>query len=59
MSPEMLTLVAAVLAYDLAYEPAIDLADGLEAREAWSLGLLSRNARSETSEENDIVLVVF
>lgn len=59
MSPEMLTLVAAVLAYDLAYEPAVDLADGLEAREAWSLGLLSRNARSETSEENDIVLVVF
>lgn len=55
----MLTLVAAVLAYDLAYEPVVDLAEGLEARDAWSLGLLSRNARSETSEENDIMLVVF
>lgn len=32
--------------------------EGLEARDAWSLGLLSRNVRSETSEENDIVLVV-
>lgn len=59
MSPDMLTLVAAVLAYDLAYEPAVDLAEGLEARDAWSLGLLSRNARSETSEENDIMLIVF
>ena len=58
MSPDMLTLVAAVLAYDLAYEPVVDLAGGLEARDAWSLGLLSRNARSETNEENDIMLVM-
>lgn len=58
MSPDMLTLVAAVLAYDLAYDPVVDLAEGLEARDAWSLGLLSRNARSETNEENDIVLGV-
>ena len=54
----MLTLVAAVLAYDFAYEPVVDLMEGLEARDAWSLGLLSRNARSETSEENDIMLLV-
>lgn len=59
MSPDMLTLVAAVLAYDLAYEPVVDLAEGLEARDAWSVGLLSRKARSETNEENDIVLGVF
>lgn len=59
MSPDMLTLVAAVLAYDLAYEPVVDLAEGLEARDAWSVGLLSRKARSETNEENDIVLRVF
>lgn len=59
MSPDMLTLVAAVLAYDLAYDPAVDLAEGLEARDAWSLGLLSRNARSETKEEKDIMLKVF
>ena len=32
--------------------------EGLEARDAWSLGLLSRNARSETSEEKDIILLV-
>lgn len=57
MSPEMLTLVAAVLAYDLAKDPVVDLAGGLVARDAWSLELLSRNAMSETSEENDIVLV--
>lgn len=30
----MLTLVAAVLAYDLAYDPAVDLAGGLEVRDA-------------------------
>ena len=30
----MLTLVAAVLVYDLAYEPVVDLRDGLERREA-------------------------
>ena len=58
MSPDILTLVAAVLAYDLAYEPVVDLAGGLEARDAWSLGLLSRNARSDTSEEKDMMLVV-
>ena len=58
MSPDMLTLVAAVLAYDLAYEPVVDLAEGLEARDAWSLGLLSRNAMSETSEEKDIMVVI-
>ena len=55
----MLTLVAAVLAYDLAYEPAVDLREGLEVRDAWSLLLLSRNARSETREEKDIVSVGF
>ncbi len=55
MSPDMLTLVAAVLTYDLAYEPVVDLAEGLEVRDVWSLGLLSRNARSETNEENDII----
>lgn len=59
MSPDMLTLVAAVLAYDLAYDPVVDLAEGLEARDACSLGLLSRNARSETNEEKDIMLEVF
>ena len=52
----MLTLVAAVLAYDLAYEPVVDLIEGLEARDAWSLRLLlSRNAMSETSDEKDIM----
>ena len=53
----MLTLVAAVLVYDLAYEPVVDLIEGLEVRDAWSLGLLSRNARSETNEEKDILVV--
>lgn len=58
MSPDMLTLVAAVLVYDLAYDPVVDLAEGLERRDAWSLEVLSRNARSDTNEENDIMLVV-
>lgn len=53
MSPAMLTLVAAVLVYDLAYDPVVDLAEGLEAR-ALPLGVLSLNARSETSEEKDM-----
>ena len=39
MSPDTLTLVAAVLAYDLAYEPVVDLADGLETCDALSLAL--------------------
>ena len=58
MSPDMLTLVAAVLAYDLAYDP-VDLGEGLEARDAWSLEGLSRNAKSETNDEKDIILIVF
>lgn len=51
----MLTLVAAVLVYDLAYEPTVDLAGGLVGRDAASFGL-SLNAMSETSDENDITL---
>ena len=53
----MLTLVAAVVVYDLALDPVVDLREGLEVRDDWSLGLLSRNARSETKEEKDIMLV--
>lgn len=56
----MLTLVAAVLAYDLAYDPVVDRIEGLEARDVWSLRLLlSRNAMSETREEKDIMWVDF
>lgn len=51
----MLTLVAAVLVYDLAYEPTVDLAGGLAGRDAASFGL-SLNAMSDTSDENDITL---
>jgi len=55
MPPDILTLLAAVLADDLAYDPAVDLAEGLEARDApsfaWSL-----KAMSETSEEKDMVM---
>ena len=55
MSPDMLTLVAVVLAWDRAYEAPRDRGEDLEMvdfRSSWSL---SRKARSETSEENDIV----
>lgn len=53
MSPDMLTLVAAVLAYDLAYEAALDVEDFFEGflLSSWSV---SRKARSETSVENDM-----
>lgn len=48
----MLTLVAAVLVYDFAYDTVVDIGDG-------RLGLpplpsLSRKARSETRVENDM-----
>jgi hypothetical protein len=46
MSPLMLTLVAAVLAYDRDLETC-DL----------SSGSLSRNVRSETRDEKDIALI--
>ena len=51
----MLTLVAAVLMYDLAYEPLVDRREGLETRLAPSGGL-SLKAMSETRDENDIVV---
>ena len=54
MSPDMLTLVAAVLAYDLAYDSALDTWDVLDGWELLSSGLRSRNVRSETKEEKDI-----
>ena len=57
MSPDTLTLVAAVLAYDLAYDPVVDLIDGLEACDALSLAL-SLKWRSETSVEKDMVLML-
>jgi len=49
----MLTLVAAVLAYDLAYDPALDIDDFFEGFlfSSWSV---SRKARSETRVENDM-----
>ncbi len=55
MSPDMLTLVAAVLVDDLAYDPGVDLIGGLEARDAPSCAL-SLKAMSETSEENDMAM---
>ncbi len=53
MSPDMLTLVAAVLAYDLAYDAALDIEDFFVGflLSSWSV---SRKARSETSVENDM-----
>ena len=54
----MLTLVAAVLTYDLGQEAVVDIKEGREASDAWSLGLLSRNAISETREENDMMFLV-
>ena len=50
----MLTLVAAVLVYDLAYDPTTDLAEGLDGRDDSSLAL-SLNAMSDTRCEKDIV----
>ena len=49
----MLTLVAAVLAYDLAYDAVLDIDDffGGFLLSPWSA---SRNARSETRLENDM-----
>jgi len=49
----MLTLVAAVLAYDLAYDAALDIDDFFE-RFLLSSWCVSRKARSETSVENDM-----
>ena len=55
MSPDMLTLVAAVLVYDRAYDPDVDWGDG----RFWfpPFPPLSRYARSETRVENDIAYV--
>lgn len=52
----MLTLVAAVLVVDLAYDPGVDLMEGLEARDGPSFAL-SLKAMSETSEEKDMVML--
>lgn len=46
----MLTLVAAVLVYDLAYEAVLDKRDSRSA---------SRNVRSDTNEEKDMLRRVF
>lgn len=54
----MLTLVAAVLAYDLAYDSALDTWGALDGCEFLSSGLRSRNVRSETKEEKDISKLV-
>lgn len=51
MSPDILTLVAAVLVYDLALDTVLDSALLLSARSA------SRNVRSETRDENDMVVI--
>ena len=50
----MLTLVAAVLAYDLAYDPVLDIDDFFKGflLSSWPA---SRNARSETRVEKDMV----
>lgn len=49
----MLTLVAAVLVYDLAYDSVLDMGNlGL-----LSLRSLSRKVRSETRDEKDIVFI--
>lgn len=53
MSPDMLTLVAAVLVYDRAYDVVLDkavLPFLLSSRS------LSRNVRSETKDEKDMAL---
>lgn len=50
MSPDILTLVAAVLVYDLAYEAVLDKRDSRSA---------SRNVRSDTNEENDMLIRAF
>ncbi len=54
MSPDMLTLVAAVLAYDLAYDSALDTWEALDGCALRSSGVRSRNVRSETKEEKDM-----
>ena len=54
MSPDMLTLVAAVLAYDLAYDSVLEI--GVLFLFA-SPSLLSRKERSETRVEKDILTV--
>ena len=54
----MLTLVAAVLVYDLAYEPFPDLIEGLDARDTLSFAFslaVSLNAMSETKVEKDMM----
>ena len=49
----MLTLVAAVLVCDRAYDWALDMGEPRDNWERWSS---SRNVRSETRVENDILL---
>jgi len=50
----MLTLVAAVLVYDLAKDPTVERAEGLEARDEPSFPSL--NAISDTRLEKDMML---
>ena len=50
----MLTLVAAVLVYDLAYESVLERMEGLVGWDERSLESWSRNAISETRWENDM-----
>ena len=56
----MLTLVAFVLAVDLAYETFLEIGQGLEATEPLrSVGCpRSRKARSETRVEKDMEVVI-
>ena len=49
----MLTLVAAVLVYDRAYDPSVDIGDGRFSLSRFPS--LSRYARSDTSVENDMI----
>ena len=53
MSPDILTLVAAVLVYDRAYDPSVDWGDGRFGMPPFPS--LSRNARSDTRVENDMM----
>ncbi len=54
----MLTLVAPVLAYDLAYDPLVEAKEGLEGCDVRSLRSLSRKAMSETKVEKDMTAEV-
>jgi hypothetical protein len=58
MSPEMLTLVAAVLAYDIALETCDLLSSTVEAEEVARAFGLSLNERSWTRLEKDIAAVL-